>query len=124
MQGNKVVGSMPTEFAATLTQDAWARFNVFETQMRNTALSTTLAHLVPVHERLSMSTLKAAVLIAASRKRVDDGLVVEEIDILHAIYYAQFWRQYVCEVVNGIGKTQDERLIDRIYEQVRKNDTE
>jgi hypothetical protein len=123
MQGNKVVGSMPTEFAATLTQDAWARFNVFETQMRNTALSTTLAHLVPVHERLSMSTLKAAVLIAASRKRVDDGLVVEEIDILHAIYYAQFWRQYVCEVVNGIGKTQDERLIDRIYEQVRKNDT-
>jgi hypothetical protein len=120
IRDGRVVGSVPTQFDATLTHEAWERYNLFETQMRNTALSTSLNYLVPMHERLAMSTLKAAVLLAASRKR-EDGLVVEEIDILHAIYYAQRWREYACEVVNGIGKTNDERLIDRIYTYVAKN---
>lgn len=122
MQGGKMIGSVAAEFAATLTQEAWARYNVFEDQMRQAAFSTGLSHLVPVHERLSTSTLKAAVLLAASRKR-DDGLVVEEIDILHAIYYAQRWREYASEIVNGIGKTFDERLIDRIMTYVCVNDS-
>lgn len=122
MQAGKMVGSVPAEFAATLTQAAWARYNIFEDQMRQAAFSTGLSHLVPVHERLSTSTLKAAVLLAASRKR-DEGLVVEEIDILHAIYYAQRWREYASEIVNGIGKTYDERLIDRIMDYIRVNES-
>lgn len=121
MKHGKVIGSVPTEFAATLTQEAWARYNVFEDQMRQAAFSTGLDFLVPVHERLSTSALKAAVLLAAARKR-DQGLVVEEIDILHAIYYAQRWRTYASEIVNGIGKTNDERLIDRIMVVVQAND--
>lgn len=120
MQGGRMIGSTPAEFAATLTQGAWARFNIFENQMRQTAFSTGLGHLVPVHERLATSALKAAVLLAASRKR-DEGLVVEEIDILHAIYYAQRWREYASEIVNGIGKSNDERLIDRIMDYVTAN---
>lgn len=122
IQGGRMVGSLPAEFAATLTQEAWARFNIFEEQMRQAAFSTGLNYLVPVHERLSTSTLKAAVLLAAARKR-EDGLVVEEIDIIHAIYYAQRWREYASEIVNGIGKTYDGRLIDRIFEYVRTNDS-
>lgn len=122
IQNGKIIGTMAAEYAATLTQEAWARFNVFEEQMRDTALSTGLPHLVPVHERLSTSTLKAAVLLAASRKR-DDGLVVEEIDILHAIYYARHWREYASEIVNGIGKSHDERLIDRIMDFVRVSES-
>lgn len=122
IKGDKVIGSIPAEFAATLTQEAWARFNVFEDQMRSAAFSTGLGYLVPVHERLTTSTLKAAVLLAAARKR-NEGLVVEEIDILHAIYFARRWREYASEIVNGIGKTYDERLIDRIMDFVRINDT-
>lgn len=121
LKQGKVVGTMPTQFAATLTNEAWARFNLFEDQMRQTAFSTGRNYLIPVHERLATSTLKAAVLLAASRKR-EDGLVIEEIDILHAIYYAQHWREYASEVVNGIGKTYDERLIDQIYLYIRRNE--
>lgn len=122
MQGGKMVGTLPTQFAATMTKQAWERYNVFEEQMRQTAFSMGRAHLIPVHERLSTSVLKAAMLLAAARKR-EDGLVIEEIDILHAIYYGQRWREYASEIVNGIGKTFDERLIDQIMTYVRKNDS-
>lgn len=122
MQGGKMVGTMPTQFAATMTPQAWARYNVFEDQMRNTAFSMGRAYLIPVHERLATSVLKAAMLLAASRKR-EDGLIIEEIDILHAIYFGQHWREYASEIVNGIGKTFDERLIDQIMNYVRKNES-
>lgn len=122
MQGGKMIGTVPTQFAATMTPQAWARYNVFEDQMRQTAFSMGRAHLIPVHERLATSVLKAAMLLAASRKR-EEGLVIEEIDILHAIYFGQRWREYASEIVNGIGKTFDERLIDQIMNYVRKNES-
>lgn len=116
----RAVGNIPLEYEATLTSEAWVRFQAFEKLMRDTALDTGLGYLVPVYERLSTSTLKAALLLAASRQRVD-GVVVEELDILHAIYYAQRWREYASEIVNGIGKTYDERLIDKLLAYIRSS---
>lgn len=120
-KNGQAMGTLPTEFQATLTDEAWARYNVYERQMMQTAHSTGLDFLMPVYVRLTVSTLKAALLIAASRQR-EEGIVVDEVDVLHAIYYARRWREYASEVVNGVGKTYDERLIDKIYDFIGNGD--
>lgn len=114
VKNGKNVGTMPGMYEATLTTSAWTRFNEFEKLMMETAQSMGVDFLMPMHVRLTYSTLKAALLIAASRQR-EEGIVVDETDILHAIYYCQRWREYASEIVNGVGKTYDERLIDRIH---------
>ena len=107
------LGKLQAEYEVALTPQAWTRYNEFETLMIKTALDTGLDYLTPVYDRLSKSTLKAAMLIAASTQR-SDRVIVGVNDILHAIFYARQWREYASEIVNGIGKSYDERLIDRI----------
>jgi hypothetical protein len=109
------IGKITKTYPANLTPEAWKRYNEYERLLTRTAYETGLDYLTPVYDRLAKSTLKAAILIAASRQRIDT-VTVELIDLLHAIYYARFWREYSSEIVNGIGKTFDERLIDRIYD--------
>lgn len=100
---------------ARLTKAAWARVNAFETAiMRAGAESERADVLTPVYDRLSKSMLKAAVLLAASASDDPDEIVVEEIDVLHAISFAMQWREYVIEVINGVGKTAAERDIERV----------
>jgi hypothetical protein len=101
-----------------LTPEAWARYNDFETTMTKSALETGLAYLTPVYDRLCKSTLKAAMLIAASRQR-GSVVTVDILDLLHAMYYANLWRSYANEVIHGVGKSPEERLIDKIIVQVK-----
>lgn len=122
VKDGKNLGTMPLAYEASLTPAAWARYNVFERIMMETAVSMGLDFLMPVYVRLTVSTLKAALLIAASRQR-QDGIVVEEDDLLHAIYYCQRWRMYASEIINGVGKTYDERLIDKLYAYISQNPT-
>lgn len=110
----KTIGQAPSVFEAVMTTAAWERYNIFEKLMMRTAEESGRDYLMPMNVRLSTSTLKTAILIAASQQR-QEGILIDEIDILHAIYYCQRWREYASEVVNGVGKTYDERLIDRIY---------
>lgn len=107
-------GYIKPEFQAKLTKEAWKRYNAFETSLTSAAIDTGLWHLTAVNDRLAKSTLKAAILIAASRQRDSSGVTVELDDILHAMYYARFWHAYGSEIVNGIGKSHDERTIDQI----------
>lgn len=116
----KIIGTMHKEFRATLTPEAWTRYNQYELALLQAAHASGLQYLIPVYLRLSVSTLKAALLISASRTR-EQTVTVEVSDILHAIYYAQDWRIYVSEIVNGIGKTYDEKLMEKIYETVLKS---
>lgn len=116
-RNGQAVGTLSTQFEASLTPEAWARYNIFERAMMDTAQSSGLDFLMPVYVRLTVSTLKAALLIAASRQR-EQGVIVEELDILHAIYYCQRWREYASEIINGVGKTYDERVIDKIFSYV------
>lgn len=120
VKDDKIIGSVSSMFEANMTPEAWARYNAYEKLMMDTALSTGIGYMMPVYVRLTVSTLKAAILIAAAQNRTQ-GLMIEEIDILHAIYYAQSWRKYASEIVTGVGKTYDERLIDRIYEYVQNS---
>lgn len=111
----------PRVFDAKLTPDAWARFNKLESDLLKAGTSVERPELMtPLYSRLGISALKASVLIAASRQR-EEEVIVEEADIVHALKYAEGWRQYANEVVNGIGKNAAERALDRILVAVVKS---
>lgn len=118
MPDGKTQAHIKPSMEAVMTTAAWERYNKLETTLSNAALETGLEHLTPVYDRLAKSTLKAAMLIAASRNLESDMVVVEEDDVVHAIYYCKFWQEYVSDVVQGIGKSQDERMIDRIVDYI------
>jgi hypothetical protein len=107
------IGRIQNIYEASLTPEAWKRYNQFETTLISSALSTGLGYLTPVCDRLAKSTLKAAMLIAASMQRKDRVVVTIE-DLLHAISYAKGWYEYASEIVNCVGKTQEEKLITKI----------
>jgi Protein of unknown function (DUF3987) len=118
MSDGKTSGNLKPEFEAELTQEAWDRYNLFESTLTNAALETGLAHLTPVYDRLAKSMLKAALLIAAAQQGEDNKVTVKLEHILHAIYYTKHWYIYASEIVNGIGKNQDERVMDKIIDYV------
>ena len=113
----RTAGTIPPMFEVNLTPEAWKRYNAFETQMTNTALASGLGHLTPVYDRLAKSTLKAAMLIAASRQR-NNTITMELDDLLHALYYCSHWYGYANEVVSSVGMSQSERLIEVLHTEV------
>lgn len=105
---------------AKLTPQAWGRYNQLETAMVKAGINSHLPDiLTPTYDRLAKSTLKAAVLIAASRSR-EEELLVEEEDIIHAIYYAENWRNYAHEVIENVGKGTYERELEKILSAISK----
>jgi len=117
MNGGHGSANLKPEFEAELTPAAWTRYNKLETTLTNSALESGLNHLTPVYDRLSKSTLKAALLIAASTQGADGTTIkVTEEDIIHAIYYCRHWHMYASEIVNSIGDSQDERLMTQIHD--------
>lgn len=118
-EGNRTATIKPT-FEAQLTTEAWDRYNQLEKTLTDAADGTGLAHLTPMYDRLAKSTLKAAMLIAASRQGENGTVTVELDDIIHAIYYCRHWYVYASEIVNGVGKSADERMIDDIMEIILK----
>lgn len=105
---------------AILTPEAWHRYNVFETQMLDAGMSFDRPEIMtPTYDRLSKSTLKAAVLLAASRQR-SERVVVEEIDMLRAIVYCESWRMYVRDIMNQVGKTTQEKQLEVIVRAVMR----
>jgi len=118
---DRVVGVQDKVFSATLTRDAWRRFNQIDQTLTTIAADSGDFRdlLLPTYARLSFSILKAAILIAASRTR-DDNLVVEEQDIVHAGYYGEAWRRYAQEMVTNVGKSDLERKIGLIANAVHR----
>lgn len=103
---------------ASLTPEAWERFNQFEADMMKAALASERADiLTPVYDRLGKSTLKCAVLVAASETR--DNVVVTDLDIIHAISYAEKWREYAIDIINGVGKSASEHEIERVLKTIQ-----
>jgi hypothetical protein len=103
------------KFDATLTQEAWYRYNLMESQMLDAGMHAERpAIMTPVYDRLSKSILKGAVLLAASRK-LEPTVVVEEIDIVRAMVYGESWRVFARDVMNSVGKGTSERLLDNVF---------
>lgn len=102
-----------------LTAEAWARYGKFESSLLDAGVQSEHPDLMtPLYARLGISALKAAVLLAASE--MQDEVIVEEIHVLHAISFAERWRQYAIDVVNGVGMTQSEREIERVYNSIKR----
>jgi hypothetical protein len=106
---------------ATLTPEAWQRYNQLETDLVQSGLDSEKPELMtPLFDRLAKNTLKASVLLAAARQVGGTGVTVEVTDILHATRFAKQWRAYAVEIVNGIGKTTYERDLERILNAIVK----
>lgn len=107
---------------AALTSQAWARYNKFESAMLQDGIDSGAGELMtPVYDRLSKSTLKAAVLLASARQVGCDDVVVEESDVVLAIKYCIGWRKYANDVINGVGKNTYERQLERILKAITMN---
>lgn len=110
----------PSKISAQLSERAWLRFNKFEAAMLKAGIESERPDLLtPVYDRLGKSVLKAAVLLAASEQR-DSKVIVGEVHILHAMYFAQRWREYAVEVINGVGKSSYERDIERLLDAIKR----
>ncbi len=106
---------------AELTPEAWARYNLIEAAMLESGMASQMPEITtPVNDRLAKSMLKAAVLIAASRQR-EEGVIVTEADIVRAAYYGEQWRVHAREIMEGVGKTGNERQIDAVSRYVGKH---
>lgn len=105
---------------AQLTPEAWHRYNKIEATMLDEGVGSDRPDIMtPVFDRLSKSILKAAILLAASRKKANP-VVVEEEDIARAAMYGESWRLYVREVMDNVGKGQTERLLDNITRAIHR----
>jgi len=105
---------------AELTDDAWRRYNMFEQQMVDDALTSNQHELyTPVFSRLAISGLKAAVLIAAAN-RLEDNVVVTEQDLIKAFAYVEMWREHSLNVIGNVGMTVAERQIERTLGYIRR----
>jgi hypothetical protein len=111
----------PRLFDSELSPKAWERYNQLEGDLMKAGLATERPELmVPLYSRLSISTLKAAALIAASSQR-GETVQVEERHLIRAIEFAQGWREYANDVVNGIGKNAAERDLERVLNTIAGN---
>jgi hypothetical protein len=111
----------PRKWKGELTTAAWERFGKFEAALLDAGVRSERPDLMtPVYARLGISALKAALLMAASEQR-GDKVIIDEIHILHAISYAAKWREYAIDIINGVGMTQTERELERVFNSIKKS---
>jgi len=77
--------------------------------------------MTPTYARMVQSTLKVAMLLAASEERGDE-VVIQERHIIHATYYLEGWLKHLHIVMNNIGKGTHERELDRVMGSVRRHE--
>jgi hypothetical protein len=118
--GKKLMSGRPRAFLATLTQDAWFRYNQLETTLMKIGVNSLAPDIyTPLYDRLGKSILKAALLMAAARQREND-VTVELDDIVRAIYYGEGWRAYAKEIVSEVGVSSDERKLKSVFASVER----
>lgn len=111
---------LPKIWEAKLTDEAWRLYNYYEATLVNQGLQHMQRDItMPALDRLAKSGLKCAVLIAATR-HFGNEVVVTELDIKHAFFYVEQWREHLLTVVANIGKSQYEKLIDLIALEAQK----
>ena len=117
----KTVDISEARWDAKLSHEAWQRYNMLEATLLYAGVNSDQPDIMtPVYDRLAKSILKVSVLIAATRHQ--HNLVrVEVNDLLLAIKYGEGWRKFATEIVNGIGRSANEILLQRIFKSIRKH---
>jgi len=123
LNGEMLQAVAQMQWDVELTPDAWKRYGAFERDMMVAGTASSRPDLmVPTFTRLTISGLKAAALLAASRRLAEDGkVIVEEEDIVRAVKYVEGWRQYGNNVLNGIGRSVQEKELDKILQAITRN---
>ena len=114
---------VPKIFTADLTDEAWERFGALEKDMIKLGYESDMRELTtPTYDRLAMSILKAAVLIAAADKSIStEGTIeVRKDHLLRALYYGDQWKRHVEDVLSKIGRSQNESMLQNVYRKVQK----
>lgn len=111
--------SVPAQWEAELTQEAWNLYNHYETTMMKAALQGYQPDLLtPMFDRLSKSGLKAAVLLAALQ--MDEKVVVTERELIKAFSYVEYWRQGAIQLLTNIGRTASERQTQNLLRSIMR----
>lgn len=111
--GDKTIES-PRTWDAKLTDGAWSRYNQLEGAMLDQGVHSHYQDtLTPTFDRMAKSGLKLAVLLAAARNPAPE-IIVETQDIVRAFYYIEQWRPHTMMVIQNIGKSNNERHLDRM----------
>jgi hypothetical protein len=117
----RVKSEKQPEFLARLTEGAWNRYNRIEAALLEGGLASVRPEIMtPTFDRLAKSILKAAVLIAASRKLAEGEVEVTEADIIKAAYFGEGWRTHVVDIMDNVGKGASERQLEIIMAAIRK----
>lgn len=108
------------QFYAELTEDAWLLYAEYEVRFIKASQQTDLEGIYsPLLQRLCITGLKMAVLLASTR--MEDELVVKEKDIKHAFYYVEKWVRHSLDLVENMGKTVSERTIETCWMFIQKH---
>ena len=108
----------PKKWDAELTEEAWVRYNKLEADLLQAGLDSDRPDLMmPTMDRLAKSGLKMSVLLAATR--MDHEVIVTVEDIARAFYYIERWSRFTLDLIQNIGKTTSERVLDRVYRSIK-----
>jgi ribosomal protein S25 len=103
------------QWEAALDEPTWDRYNAFEQAMLKYGTESGAPEIyTPVMDRLSKSTLKASMLLAACRQEPVGNVKVEMGDLLRAISYCEHWRVHNLDVAANVGKTSNEKQLDQM----------
>lgn len=113
----------PIQTEVVLTDEAWKFFNKIEMQLAESASDSSIKMVAdPTFARLAWSSLKMAMLFAAARQEPkDDQIEVKVGDLRVAAWYIQRWGRHSIDLIQNVGRSANQRLVNRILEQIKRN---
>lgn len=114
--------NIPAETQVELTDDAWKYFQEIQMKLTKAAINSAFEMVAqPTFERLAWSTAKMAMLYGAIRQEPKDGKITVGIkDLQAAAYYAQRWGIHTVDLITNVGRTANQRILDRVMDHVRR----
>ena len=111
------------EVSVELTDEAWARMQLIEKTLTLTANASTRSNVaLPTFTRMATSLLKLAMLVSACRQEPQDFLITVELrDVLKSAQMIQSWAPHSVHMMNNVGTTTSERLIQKVLRIIREN---
>jgi hypothetical protein len=120
--GGEVI-TTPMRFEAKLTSKAWEHYQAMESLMYEEAAKYEPIKNItnPIFNRLTLSVLKMSLLVAATRRSLNDNneLEVTKDDVHQAAWYVQKWGVHSIDLLENAGKTDIEKQLDKIKQFVQ-----